>query len=841
MGLQPLPIDELLPALTISFARHPSAVLIAPPGAGKTTRVPPAVAAAPWCQGAVVMLQPRRVAARATASRIADEQGWRIGEEVGWHIRLDRRIGPRTKVRVLTEGILLRQIQSDPFLEGVSCVLLDEFHERSIHSDVALALLREVQLTVRDDLRLVVMSATLDPAAASRFLGDAPVFESAGRHFPVEVLHRPGRTAPDEVARLASEELRRPDAGHVLVFLPGIGEIRRVEAALPPQPGVATHILHSSVPPEAQDAALRPSPQPKLILATNIAETSLTIDGVRTVIDSGQERQLVHDTRLGIDRLELQRISLASARQRAGRAGRTAPGRCIRLWAPHEELNFDEYPAPEIHRIDLSQTLLALKDYGVPQIQNFAWYDAPPTERINQAIELLRLLGALDQQERLTPLGQQLARLPLHPRLGAILIAGHNAGALHEAAGIAALLGEKDLLVSDGRARRREAFWAGKSDVLDRLDLLSGDERDSRVDPQALRTLRRLRDELADTATRIFGPATRSNASPVNEATLRRILLHGYPDRVTLRRVNDPTKGLLVGGRGVLLEPASTVREGKFFLSIDPRDPPPGQPVEARVTLASAIDEEWLQQIYPHLLRQTIAHRFDEEKQRVLSARQTLFAGLVIREVGISPQDDLPGATAALVAAVAPRALEILDADPDASQWIARLRIAAQHLPEMQLPALDDASLSQLLKEGMQGLTTMAALHERGLLSILRQALPWNKANALEQEAPATWTAPSGSRIKIDYLAGNHPVVAVRLQELFGLAETPRLCQGRLPILLHLLGPNYRPVQVTMDLRSFWNGTYAEVRRELRARYPKHSWPDDPWNAPPVAKGRPRQ
>jgi ATP-dependent helicase HrpB len=283
------------------------------------------------------------------------------------------------------------------------------------------------------------------------------------------------------------------------------------------------------------------------------------------------------------------------------------------------------------------------------------------------------------------------------------------------------------------------------------------------------------------------------------------------------------------------------VREGKFFLSIDPRDPPPGQPVEARVTLASAIDEEWLQQIYPHLLRQTIAHRFDEEKQRVLSARQTLFAGLVIREVGISPQDDLPGATAALVAAVAPRALEILDADPDASQWIARLRIAAQHLPEMQLPALDDASLSQLLKEGMQGLTTMAALHERGLLSILRQALPWNKANALEQEAPATWTAPSGSRIKIDYLAGNHPVVAVRLQELFGLAETPRLCQGRLPILLHLLGPNYRPVQVTMDLRSFWNGTYAEVRRELRARYPKHSWPDDPWNAPPVAKGRPRQ
>jgi ATP-dependent helicase HrpB len=498
----PLPIDDILPQILASLRTANCAVVVAPPGAGKTTRVAPALAGE---FPAVVMLQPRRVAARAAASRIAAEQRWSLGREVGFHIRFERRLTPQTRVRVLTEGILTRQIQSDPFLEGIGCVILDEFHERSIHTDLALALLREIQSSVRPDLRIVVMSATMDPDPVSRFLGNAPVHVSEGRLFPVDIEYAP-RQGTEPVWDRAAAACRRAVAegeGHVLVFLPGIGEIRRTEQLLG---GIDAeiHVLHSSISGDAQDRALAPASRRKLILATNIAETSITIDGVRTVVDSGTARVLVNDPRLGIDRLELRRISRASANQRAGRAGRTAPGRCLRLWTRLEDAGLEDTQPPEIQRVDLAGTLLALRAYGIRDPRSFAWYDPPRPEALERAEQLLLMLGATTRDGALTPLGEKLTALPLHPRIGTLLVAGAKQGLLREAATMAALLSERDILAGGHQARRRDAGWEGTSDLLDRMEMLENPRAFSTVDPAAIRSVERVRDELLEIAKRLL-------------------------------------------------------------------------------------------------------------------------------------------------------------------------------------------------------------------------------------------------------------------------------------------------------------------------------------------------
>jgi ATP-dependent helicase HrpB len=504
MPLAPLPIDDVIAPLVEALASAPCAVVVAPPGAGKTTRIPPALARAPWLRVphlAVVMLQPRRVAARAAASRIASEQGWRIGGEVGWHIRFDNRTGPHTRVRVLTEGILARQLLADAELPGVGCVILDEFHERSIHLDIALAMLREAQGALRPDLRIVVMSATLDPGPVAEYLGGAPVFVSEGRLFPValEFAERPPEAAmPARLAAAVADAARRPEAGHVLAFLPGLGEIRRAEAELRRAlPGAGIHVLHSSVSAEDQDRALAPSAAQKIVLATNIAETSLTIDGVRTVVDSGLARVPVHDPRLGIERLELRRISRASAQQRAGRAGRTAPGRCLRLWPRTEDALLEEREAPGIRRVDLAETLLALRAWGVRDPAKFPWFEAPPADSVARAEALLRMLGAVDAQGALTPTGERLAALPVHPRLGRMLLAGAEQGLAEDAAGLAAILSERDILSGEAGDRRRDAAFHGDSDVLDRLEILDSPRGRRDIDPAAVRAVERLRGELA--------------------------------------------------------------------------------------------------------------------------------------------------------------------------------------------------------------------------------------------------------------------------------------------------------------------------------------------------------
>ncbi len=850
--LSPLPIDPLIPQVQEALAGCGAAVVVAPPGAGKTTRIPPALLLDQLSKNRrdasrILLLQPRRVAARAVADRIAREQGWQIGREVGWQIRFENRTGPHTLLHVLTEGILTRRLQSDPFLEGVGCVILDEFHERSIHTDLALALLCEIRRGVRPDLRLLVMSATLDPDPVARFLGEpgapAPVIRSPGRVHPValEWIPRPSRDPSWQQAAAAARALlggRSPspadELGHLLIFLPGFGEIRRAQSLLAGLPA-DIHLLHGGASADAQDAALRPSPRRKLVLATNIAETSLTIDGVRTVIDSGLARIPLHDPRLGIDRLELRRISRASADQRAGRAGRTAPGRCLRLWTREEESALAPFQLPEIHRLDLAPTLLALLAFGESDPARFRWFEAPRPEAVERARSLLAWLGAIDPAGRLTAAGRNLANLPLHPRLGRMLLAGAEGGRPREAATLAALLSERDLL--EPARGRRAAGWEGDSDLLDRLEWIEDPASRPDLDPAALRHALRIRSEL----TRLARPLTRPSPRPI---PLLQLPLFGWPDRVALRRASDPSRAVMVGGRGIVLDPASSVRRAPCFLALDPREQELASgfanPSEARVSLASAIDPAWLESLFPDRCERRIVHAFDTASGKVVSLRRLLYADLVLREDPAGPRADPDGASRALAGAVARDPALILSRDPELGRWLARVAFLRRGMPELNLPAFEGETLAGALADAAAGATTLDQLCARNLRAFLSRTLDGRQRAALDREAPDHLAVPSGSRIRIDYADPAGPVLAVRMQELFGLPATPRLAAGRVPVVLHLLAPNHRPVQVTADLASFWNGAYQEVRRDLRARYPRHPWPDDPWNAAPAAVGRRR-
>ncbi len=519
-----LPIDELIPSIVASLEWRPNAVVVAPPGAGKTTRIPPALLDAQFLKQneSVVLLQPRRVAARAAAARIAEERGWKLGDAVGYQIRFENRTTPRTRVRVITEGILTRRILADPYLEGIGCVILDEFHERSIHTDLALAMLREIQSSVRSDLRVVVMSATMNPKPVAEFLGTAnrddpaPIFESAGRLFPIEIAHLP--KPPDGIiwdhaSKTIAELLpsAMTETGHILAFFPGMGEIRRVEkwaSEIAKKTNTDIHILHGSVSSEDQDRALRPSQRRKLILATNIAETSITIDGVRTVVDSSYARVMVADAMTGIDRLELRRISRASADQRAGRAGRTAPGRCFRLWSKAEDAALAPSDIPEIHRLDLAGTLLALRAFGMRDPAKFAWFDPPRPERIARDEKLLFMLSAVDSRGAITDLGKKMSQLPLHPRLARLLLAGKEQGLLREAATLAAMLSERDALpIQSNRkssSRRNSTPIASAdtpagsapTDLIALMELMEKNPRSAAFDPIAVAKIHRVRNEL---------------------------------------------------------------------------------------------------------------------------------------------------------------------------------------------------------------------------------------------------------------------------------------------------------------------------------------------------------
>lgn len=856
----PLPIDAVLPALLEALQTTGAAVLLAPPGAGKTTRVPPAIldaglaASAAFPDGRVLVLQPRRVAARAAARRIAAERGSTVGAEIGYRVRFEDRTGPDTRIELLTEGLLTRRLQTDPFLEGVGCVVFDEFHERSLHADLGLALLREVRRDVRPDLRLVVMSATLDPGPVAQWL-DAPIIRAEGRAFPVEIRYAP---LPDDrplalrvaaairaalAEDLASDTAADP-AGDLLVFLPGVGEIERTAEALATGPLAAEIIpLHGRLSPEAQDRALAPHTTRRVVLATNIAETSITLDGVTTVIDSGLARAPRFDPAIGLERLERVRISRASADQRAGRAGRTRPGRCHRLWTESENRGLLPYDAPEITRVDLTRAVLDVRAWGVDP-RTFGWFEPPPRAAIDAAEQLLRTLGALDDRG-VTPLGKTLLALPVHPRLGRVIIAGHahalsGQGALHAAATAAALAAERDIFTDP-------PTLTADSDLEIRIDALRAADRGRPprgVDRRALAEVRDVRDQLMRVATATLGPVRdqgrdhgrdRGDAA-TDPATLARLLLTGFPDRVALRRAPRSDRFKLASGAGARLAETSAVRDAPLIIAVTLRGARRGERTEHHIDVATALDPAWLP------VTQAITTRFDPTREAVIQTRTRRYLALLLEEAPAGDAADPEAIADALAHAVAadPRAALQWPADPATTAYLHRLRWLAEVKPTLNLPTWPElephAPPSPFIRALCAGRKSFAELRRIALVPLLDGHLPHPARQALAREAPPRLPLPDGTQAAIEYTPGQPPVLATRFERLFGLADTPTI--AGIPVMLHLLAPNQRPVQITRDLRSFWHTTYAQVRRELRGRYPKHPWPEDPSTAQPGVKRR---
>ncbi len=846
--MQPLslPIDPVLPDLVDALRRHPAAVLRAPTGAGKTTRVPPALLDAGLAgPGQIIMLEPRRLAARAAARRMAAERGQPLGDEVGFQVRFESCRGPRTRILVVTPGILLRRLHDDPFLESAGVVVFDEFHERGLDSDLALGMVRLVQQTVRPELRVVVMSATLDVNALAAYLGGCPVITGEGRLHPIDIVyeppreHRPGPAA----AAQAAERLLDRTSGDLLVFLPGLQEIRQtarhLEAAAR-QRDLAVLPLHGELPAEQQDAALVRADRRKVVLATNVAETSVTVEGITGVVDTGLARMLVFDPHVGLDRLKLTPISRASADQRAGRAGRTAPGVCIRLWSEVAHRGRPEQTEPEIRRVDLAGAVLQLLGLGEADVLAFPWLEPPHEPAVRQALALLRRLGAVDDGG-VTDLGRTLARLPVHPRLGRLLVEGRLWGQPERVALAAALLAERDPFT---RALDRPTAPAAptRSDVLDRVEALEEYERHGRgssalgaLNRGAARFVLRARDQLLhslraeDRKGKVKTPAA-SSSLPSEEAVLR-ALLAAFPDRVARRREPGSRRGVMVGGRGVRLAPSSGVTESELFACIDVDA---GQ-TETLVRQASAVQRDWLP---AGQVRTTVEVFFDPAAERVAARRCLRFDDLTIEETQAAlPEDDQ---TARILAAAAAEHLDrvLPPEDSPAGSFRTRVRCLAGWMPELRLPAFDDEDLRALLAGLCFGCRSFADLRQAPWLEALQGRLTPPQRQAVEREAPERLTVPSGSRLLLKYELGRPPVLAVRIQEVFGLRDTPRVAGGRVRVLLHLLAPNHRPQQVTDDLASFWANTYPQVRKELRARYPKHAWPEDPWSAQPERRPR---
>lgn len=832
-----LPVAAEL-ARIVAASRGGAVVVTAPPGSGKTMLVPAAVMDDLPPKQKLVLIQPRRLAARAVARQIARLRDVRLGGEVGYLVRFDACVSRETRLVVETMGIMLRRLLDDIALEGIGAVVLDEFHERTIEMDLVLGLLVRIRQTLRPDLRIVVMSATLAAAPVAKLLGEAPIIHAEGRRFPVSIRYqRRGeqRDLPELVAATVPEALRETD-GHVLVFLPGVGEIMRCEgalASLAQRQGYALLKLFGDLPPEEQDRALVETGQRKIILSTNVAETSLTIPGVTAVIDSGQARQLRVAPATGLPRLELVPISQASSDQRAGRAGRTAPGVCWRLW---EEATHRHRPAaetPETLRSDLAEPLLQLLVLG--EYEDFAWLDPPPDEALENARRLLMLLGAVSAEGRVTPLGVELSRLPAHPRLGRLLLAGARHGVLRETSIAAALLSERDpFRISDqGRRGPRDHHAVrSRSDVVDRVAALQAFHAGSRIDDPALELHQGGARNVLQAAEQLYrlvdAPLAPRSESP--EQSLMIALLEAFPDRLAKLRGATQDRATMVGGRGVRLDGGSRVRGEPLLLAIDLND----AGGEARARLASAVDRKWL----PTEMLQSREEIFYNPTRGQVEARaRTYWADLLLEETPVAISD-LTAAAETLAREARPQFQRFLPAaDSAAGSFLARVRWLAASLPELELPTFDDEQLAELLPDVCRGLRSLEEIRTADWLSPLQQRVGYERVAEIERLAPREFELTNGNRHPLLYEPGRPPVLAVRIQELFGVRETPRIGGGRVAVLLHLLGPNRRPQQVTADLASFWANAYPEVKKELRRRYPKHAWPDDPLAAQATRSG----
>lgn len=820
----PLPIDQVLPALREALRRRTAAVLQAPPGAGKTTGVPIALLEEPWLAGrAIVMLEPRRLAARAAARRMAALLGQRPGETVGYRVRHESVVGPNTRILVVTEGVLTRMVQGDPALEQFGLVVFDEFHERSIHADLGLALTLHSQFLLREDLRILVMSATLESGPVAALLGDAPVVTSEGRSYPVAVRHRPRRSGARLEAEVASavREALQEETGDLLVFLPGAGEIRRVATLLE---GLGAEVipLHGNLSPEQQDRAILPAPPGgrKVVLATSIAETSLTIEGVRVVVDSGLSRVPRYSPRIGMSRLATVRVSLASAEQRRGRAGRLAPGACYRLWSPQEHAALSPRSAPEILGADLTPLALDLLAAGVTAPSELRWLDPPPAAAFAEARSLLGQLGAVDSAGRLTRHGAAMARLALHPRLSHMVMQAAELGERAQACEIAALLTERDLL------RRSEGV--PEADIRTRLDLLRGTVARADVDREALRRAR--------TEASACRRASRGQPDAGPGAGAGRLLAMAYPDRVAQRREGGSGRFLLRNGLGAFLDPQALSREDYLVAcELDGRLP------ESRILLAAPIGLEEIRDLFQGSIETEELIAWDRQAGAVVASRRERLGAIVLRESRLA-RPDPERVAEALLQGVRDEGLEVLPWSDGARRI--RERITFVRGLDPRWPDLSDPRLAETLHlwlgPRIRGMSRLADLQGVDLPAALLDLLGWEQRAALDRVAPTHLVVPSGSRVAVDYGDPAAPVLAVRLQELFGLTETPRVGDGAVPVTLHLLSPAGRPVQVTRDLAGFWRTTYFQVRKDLKGRYPKHHWPDDPLVAEPTSRAKRR-
>ncbi|HEY0673269.1 MAG TPA: ATP-dependent helicase HrpB [Longimicrobiales bacterium] len=808
-----LPIDDVLPDLLKTLRADTSAVLQAPPGAGKTTRVPPALLQESWLKGRrIVMLEPRRLAARAAASFMARSLGEAVGETVGYRIRFDTRVGPRTRIEVVTEGVLTRLLQDDPALEDYGIVIFDEFHERSIYADTGLALTLQARALLRNDLRVLVMSATLQGDPIAQLLGNAEVITSTGRSFPVETsyLERP---RSGYVEPLVAQYVRRALAEHdgdILVFLPGAAEIRRTQEQLDDVASATTAVLplYGNLTQAEQDRAIAPSPrgQRKVVLATSIAETSLTIEGVRVVVDSGLMRVPRFDVRTGMTRLDTVTVTKASAEQRCGRAGRVAPGFCYRMWTAHEQNALVPHGTPEILEADLAPLALDLAAWGTTDPNELPWLDAPPASAYAQARELLHELGAVDAAGHITGHGRRIARLPVHPRLGHMLLRAQELKCSALACDMAALLGERDIM----RGAQPDP------DLQLRLNALRGRHAHD-VDRGAVQRVQREAEHLRK--------ALHVHDTVTDDAMAGILLAFAYPDRIAQKR-EQRGRFVMRNGRGAIIDPQFNLAAADFVVAalLD------GRGRDSRVFLAAALDEADIRAHFAEQIERTETVELQGEKLRTLIREQ--LGALVLSERQAS-QGNTEAIAAALIQAVRARGLDVLP-------WNEELRALQQRVAFMRQldsnwPDLSDAALLATLETWLQPmLAGITSIQQIDLAAALQALLPWELRRQLDVLAPTHLEVPTGSHIRIDYSDPAAPAIAVRLQEVFGLTETPRIGGGRVPVTMQLLSPARRPVQVTRDLASFWRSGYFDVKKELKGRYPKHYWPDDPLVAEPT-------
>ena len=838
-----LPIDAALPALLDALRTHAAAVLEAPPGAGKSTVVPLALLEEPWAQGKrLLLLEPRRVAARAVAARMAYTRGESPGATIGYRMRLETRVSRATRIEVVTEGVLTRLLQEDPALEGVAAVIFDEFHERSLQADLGLALCLDARAALSPELRVLVMSATLDGAAVARLLGDAPRVSAAGRVFTVETRYAGkgppllpaaagGRAAqsPEKlIAQLALRALRE-EHGDVLVFLPGAREIRRVQSLLDGAElsDVAVLPFYGELSSAAQDAALAPAARGmrKLVLATNIAETSLTIPGVRVVVDSGLVRRARFDPVTGMSLLTTQRISRASAEQRQGRAARTEPGVCYRAWGEGAQAALAAATPPEILDADLTPLALELARWGTREARQLAWLDEPPPATLASARDLLQRLGALEREGGISSHGRAMARLAVHPRLAHMVLRAQQLEAVPLAAQLAALLSERDLL--------RGASGAHDADVRTRLEILSGAEPPEGAVRSSLERVRRSARELERSLAR--RPADEKRSATVVDAGL--LLAFAYPDRIGRRRPGGEGRYTLTNGRGAAFAEAQALARQEFIVAVDLDD----RERDARILLAAPLERQQLLEHFADRLRRHERVEWSSRDQAVLARRTLELDGLVLED---KPLATLPAdaAHAAMLAGVRELGIAALPWDREARTLQARIEFVRRALAgtaeAAAWPAVSDAALLESLDEWLgpwlEGITRRARLDAVPLADALQAQLSVAQQRQLAEWAPTHLELPGGVRVRVDYVDESAPLVAVRLQEVFGLTTTPLLGRNRMPVTFRLLSPAQRPVQVTRDLQSFWREGYAEVRKDLRGRYPKHYWPENPLEAQPT-------